>query len=155
MRKGHLNAYITPKALERFREEVRRAHPSDGGPKSPGGGVPTEPLCARREYFKRAEVAGLFDRYDRWITRRLRAFVAKRWRNGLWRRYPDQWFWFHLGLTRLYHLRRNFIRELAARRRAGNHPVERSAGDPQRYVRWGPEALPWWWRLLLPAHQRV
>ena len=24
MRKGHLNAYITPKALERFREEVRR-----------------------------------------------------------------------------------------------------------------------------------
>jgi hypothetical protein len=24
MRKGHLSAYITPKALERFREEVRR-----------------------------------------------------------------------------------------------------------------------------------
>jgi hypothetical protein len=87
-------------------------------------------MCeAGGEYFKRAEVAGLFDRYDRWITRRLRAFVAKRWRNGLWRRYPDQWFWFHLGLTRLYHLRRNFIRELAARRSAGNHPVERSAGN--------------------------
>lgn len=77
-----------------------------------------------------AEVSGVFDRYDRWITRRLRAYLAKRWRNGLWRRYPDQWFWFHLGLTRLYHLRRNFIRELQARRGAGNRPVERSAGNP-------------------------
>jgi len=36
-------------------------------------------MCeARGEYFKRAEVVGLFDRYDRWITRRLRAFVVKR-----------------------------------------------------------------------------
>ncbi len=56
------------------------------------------------EHFKRAEraeLAGLFDRYDRWITRRLRAFAAKRWRNRFWRRYPDQWVWFHVGLTRL------------------------------------------------------
>jgi len=94
------------------------------------------------EYFKRAEVAGLFDRYDRWITRRLRAFVAKRWRNGLWRRYPDQWFWFHLGLTRLYHLRRTFIRELAARCGAGNRPVERSAGNPHATFARGTEASP-------------
>jgi RNA-directed DNA polymerase len=92
------------------------------------------------EYFKRAEVAGVFDRYDRWITRRLRAFVAKRWRNGLWRRYPDQWFWVHLGLTRLYHLRRNFIRDLAARRGAGNRPVERSAGNPHATFVRGTEA---------------
>jgi Group II intron, maturase-specific domain len=56
------------------------------------------------EYFKRAQVAGVFDRYDRWILRRLRAFVAKRWRNGLWRRYPDRYFWVHVGLTRLYRL---------------------------------------------------
>src|SRR5207247_6701991 len=89
---------------------------------------------------RRGEVAGLFDRYDRWITRRLRAFVAKRWRTGLWRRYPDQWFWFHLGLTRLYHLRRNFIRELAARRGAGNRPVERSAGNPHATFVRGTEA---------------
>jgi hypothetical protein len=86
------------------------------------------------------QVAGVFDRYDRWITRRLRAFVAKRWRNGLWRCYPDQYFWFHLGLTRLYHLRRDFIRELEARRHAGNRPVERSAGNPHATFVRGTEA---------------
>ena len=141
MRKGHLNAYITPKALERFREEVRRLTRRTAG-KSLRAVVSRLNRYVRGwgEYFKRAEVAGLFDRYDRWITRRLRAFVAKRWRNGLWRRYPDQWFWFHLGLTRLYHLRRNFIRELAARRRTGNHPVERSAGNPHATFVRGTEA---------------
>jgi hypothetical protein len=82
------------------------------------------------DYFKRAQVAGVFDRYDRWILWRLRAFVAKRWRNGLWRRYPDRYFWVHLGLTRLYRLRQDFLRDLEFRHRAGNRPVERSAGDP-------------------------
>src|SRR2546425_485876 len=87
-----------------------------------------------------AQAAGVFDRHDRWITRRLRAFKAKRWRNGLWRRYPDQYFWVHLGLTRLYHLRRDFIRELEVRRRAGNRPVERSAGNPHATFVRGTEA---------------
>jgi EAL domain-containing protein (putative c-di-GMP-specific phosphodiesterase class I) len=39
-------------------------------------------MCEAGEYFKRAEVAGVLDRLDRWITRRLRAYLAKRWRNG-------------------------------------------------------------------------
>jgi hypothetical protein len=140
-RKGHLNVYVSPKALERFRDEVRRLTRRTAG-KSLRAVVSRLNRYVRGwgEYFKRAEVAGLFDRYDRWITRRLRAFVAKRWRNGLWRRYPDQWFWFHLGLTRLYHLRRNFIRELAARRAAGNRPVERSAGNPHATFVRGTEA---------------
>jgi hypothetical protein len=140
-RKGHLNVYVSPKALERFREEVRRLSRRTAGK--------SLRLVVSRlnryvggwgEYFKRAEVAGLFDRYDRWITRRLRAFVAKRWGNGLWRRYPDTWSWSHLGLIRLYHLRRNFIRELAARRGAGNRPVERSAGNPHATFVRGTEA---------------
>jgi hypothetical protein len=94
------------------------------------------------EYFKRASVAGVFDRYDRWILRRLRAYVAKRWRNGLWRRYPDRYFWVHLGLTRLYQLRRDFLRDFEVRRGAGNRPVERSAGDPHATFVRGTEALP-------------
>jgi hypothetical protein len=96
---------------------------------------------ADRATYKRAQVAGVFDRHDRWILRRLRAFVAKRWRNGLWRRYPAL-FWVHLGLTRLYSLRRDFLRELEVRRRAGNRPVERSAGDPHATFVRGTEALP-------------
>src|SRR5437773_2474405 len=133
------NVYLA--RLERFREEVRRLTRRTAG-KSLRAVVSRLDRYLRGwgEYFKRAEVAGLFDRYDRWITRRLRAFMAKRWRNGLWRRYPDQWFWFHLGLTRLYHLRRNFIRELAARRGAGNRPVERSAGNPHATFVRGTEA---------------
>jgi RNA-directed DNA polymerase len=143
VQKGHLNVYISPKARERFREEVRRLTRRTAG-KSLRALVFRLDRYLRGwgEYFKRAQVAGVFDRYDRWILRRLRAFVAKRWRNGLWRRYPDRYFWLHLGLTRLYQLRRDFLRELEARRRAGNRPVERSAGDPHATFVRGTEALP-------------
>jgi RNA-directed DNA polymerase len=143
VRKGHLNVYISPKALERFREEVRRLTRRTAG-KSLRMMVFQLDRYLRGwgEYFKRAQVAGVFDRYDRWILRRLRAYMAKRWRNGLWRRYPDRYFWLHLGLTRLYQLRRDFLRELEVRRRAGNHPVERSAGDPHATFVRGTEALP-------------
>jgi RNA-directed DNA polymerase len=139
--KGHLNVYITPKALERFRQEVRRLTRRTAG-KSLRVMVSRLDRYVRGwgEYFKRAQAAGVFDRHDRWITRRLRAFKAKRWRNGLWRRHPDQYFWVHLGLTRLYHLRRDFIRELEVRRRAGNRPVERSAGNPHATFVRGTEA---------------
>jgi hypothetical protein len=141
VRKGHLNVYISPKALERFRAEVRRLTRRTAG-RSLRVVVSRLDRYVRGwgEYFKRAEVSGVFDRYDRWITRRLRAYLATRWRNGLWRRYPDQWFWFHLGLTRLYDLRRNFIRELQARRGAGTRPVERSAGNPHATFVRGTEA---------------
>lgn len=141
VRKGHLNVYISPKAVERFREEVRRLTRRTAG-RSLRVVVSRLDRYVRGwgEYFKRAEVAGVLDRLDRWITRRLRAYLAKRWRNGLWRRYPDQWFWFHLGLTRLYHLRRNFVRDRAARRAAGNRPVERSAGNPHATFVRGTEA---------------
>jgi RNA-directed DNA polymerase len=143
VRKGHLNVYISPTALERFREEVRRLTRRTAG-KSLRAVVARLDRYLRGwgEYFKRASVAGVFDRNDRWILRRLRAYVAKRWRNGLWRRYPDRYFWVHLGLTRLYQLRRDFLRELEVRRRAGNRPVERSAGDPHATFVRGTEALP-------------
>jgi group II intron reverse transcriptase/maturase len=96
-RKGHLNVGINPKALKRFREDVRRLTRRTAG-KSLRVMVFRLNRYVRGwgEYFKRAEAAGVFDRHDRWITRRLRAYVAKRWRNGLWRRYPDQYFWFQL-----------------------------------------------------------
>jgi hypothetical protein len=112
-----------------------------GGHESPGGGVPTEPLCARLGIVLQASRGGGAVRPVRSLDPAAAASLrAKRWRNGLWRRYPDQWFWFHLGLTRLYHLRRDFIREFAARRRAGNRPVERSAGNPHATFVRGTEA---------------
>lgn len=116
--KGHLNAYINPKVLARFRDEVRRLTRRTAG-------VSfvvmvdrlNEYLRGWGEYFKRAQASGVLDRLDQWIARRVRAYRAKRWRNSYWRRYPDQYLYGQLGLVRLYVLRRNFHREFTARRR--------------------------------------
>lgn len=116
--KGHLNAYISPKVLKRFRDEIRRLTRRTAG-------VSLPIMIARLnkylrgwgEYFKRAQASGVLDRLDQWITRRLRAYRAKRWRNTYWRRYPDQYLYGKLGLVRLYALRKDFHREFAARHR--------------------------------------
>jgi group II intron maturase len=39
-------------------------------------------------YYRKAHVRKLFHRLDGWIERRLRSFVAKKWRNAAWRIYP-------------------------------------------------------------------
>lgn len=116
--KGHLNAYINPKVLERFRDEVRRITRRTAG-------VSFVVMLNRLnkylrgwgEYFKRAQASGVLDRLDQWIARRVRAYRAKRWRNTYWRRYPDQYLYGKLGLVRLYALRRDFYRAFTARQR--------------------------------------
>ena len=116
--KGHLNAYISPKVLERFRDEVRRITR-----RTAGVSLPVmihrlnQYLRGWGEYFKRAQASGVLDRLDQWIARRLRAYQAKRWRNTYWRRYPDQYLYGKLGLVRLYALRKDFRREFTARQR--------------------------------------
>ncbi len=55
-------------------------------------------------YFRKAHVRGLFNRLDRWIERRLYSFLAKRWRNGMWRRYPTRRLIEEFGLVRLIQL---------------------------------------------------
>jgi group II intron reverse transcriptase/maturase len=47
MRKGHLNAVHHSEGAGALSGGSTAAHPPDGGQESPGGGVPTEPLCAR------------------------------------------------------------------------------------------------------------
>lgn len=116
--KGHLNVYISPKVIERLRDEVRKRTRRTAGVSFP---VLVDRLNAYLrgwgEYFKRAQASGVLDRLDQWIARRVRAYRAKRWRNTYWRRYPDQYLYGQLGLVRLYALRRNFQREFAARQR--------------------------------------
>ena len=73
------------------------------------------------EYFKRAQCSGVLDRLDLWAARRVRVYVAKRWRNALWRRYPDQYLYGRLGLIRLYALRRDYLRDFTARH--GRQPL--------------------------------
>jgi RNA-directed DNA polymerase len=123
--KGHLNLYITPKAVVHFRDQVRQLTCRTAGVSLPA-------LVARLnrylrgwgEYFKRAQCSGVLDRLDLWVARRVRAYVAKRWRNTLWRRYPDPYLYGTLGLTRLYALRRDYLRDFTARH--GRQPLCRA-----------------------------
>lgn len=114
--KGHLNLYITPKAVARFRDQVRQLTRRPAGVSLPALVARlTRYLRGWGEYFKRAQCSGVLDRLDLWVARRVRAYVAKRWRNALWRRYPDQYLYGTLGLTRLYTLRRDYLRDFTAR----------------------------------------
>jgi RNA-directed DNA polymerase len=56
------------------------------------------------DYYRKAHVRGLFHRLDAWIERRLYSFLAKRWRNAMWRRYPTGRLIENFGLVRLTHL---------------------------------------------------
>lgn len=55
-------------------------------------------------YYRKANVRKLFQRLDGWIEQRLRSFIAKRWRNQTWRRYPTSRLVTDFGLVRLIHL---------------------------------------------------
>ena len=55
-------------------------------------------------YYRKAHVRQLFNRLDRWVERRLYSFLAKRWRNTMWRRYPTRRLVEEFGLVRLTHL---------------------------------------------------
>ncbi len=52
-------------------------------------------------YFRIGDLRRVVRRLDRWILRRLRAFLAKRWRTDNWRRYTDVFFYRRLGLRSL------------------------------------------------------
>jgi RNA-directed DNA polymerase len=68
--KGHLNVYISPKVIERFRDEVRKRTRRTAGVSLP---VLVDRLNAYLrgwgEYFKRAQASGVLDRLDQWIGR--------------------------------------------------------------------------------------
>jgi group II intron reverse transcriptase/maturase len=55
-------------------------------------------------YYRKVNVRRLFHQLDGWIERRLYSFLAKRWRNQMWRRYPTGRLSKELGLVRLIHL---------------------------------------------------
>jgi group II intron reverse transcriptase/maturase len=55
-------------------------------------------------FYRKAHVRSLFNRLDRWIERRIYSFLAKRWRNRMYRRYPTSRLIGEYGLVRLTHL---------------------------------------------------
>jgi RNA-directed DNA polymerase len=101
------NLYAVPKAksVKRFQEQIRgltrRKIPV---PLSEVINQINPVIRGWGTYYHKAHVRRLFNRLDRWIERRLYAFVAKRWRNGAWRSHPRSRLIGEFGLVRLTHL---------------------------------------------------
>ncbi len=101
------NLYAVPreKSVTRFKEQIRgltqrkaplklRAMIERMNPVIRGWGT----------FYRKAHVRRLFHQLDRWIEHRLYSFLAKRWRNMMWRRYPTARLIEEFGLVRLTHL---------------------------------------------------
>lgn len=106
-RSNRMNLYVIPreKSVERFRDQLRsltrrkapitlRALIDQVNPVIRGWG----------NYYRKGHVRRLFHRLDGWIVRRLYSFLAKRWRNTMWRRYPTRRLIKEYGLVRLTRL---------------------------------------------------
>ena len=55
-------------------------------------------------FYRKADVRRLSHRLDGGIKHRLYSFLAKRWRNPMWRRYPTRRWMGEFGLVRLTHV---------------------------------------------------
>jgi hypothetical protein len=87
--KDQIRALTRRKAPLTRREVIERIHPVMRG---------------WGNFYRKADVRRLFHRLDGWIERRIDSFLAKRWRNPLWRRYPTRRLIGEFGLVRLTHL---------------------------------------------------
>jgi group II intron reverse transcriptase/maturase len=93
------------KSLERFKEKVRlltrRQQPirlSDLIRKL------NRTLRGWGNYYRKAHVKNIFWKLDLWIEKRIRAFIAKKWRSEIWREYPYQLLRDRYGLVSLWKL---------------------------------------------------
>jgi group II intron reverse transcriptase/maturase len=101
------NLYAIPreKTVKRFQDQIRKLT----GRKSP---VKLQEMIEQLNpvirgwgnFYRKAHVRKLFNRLDRWIARRIYSFLAKRWRNTMYRKYPTKRLIGEYGLVRLTHL---------------------------------------------------
>jgi RNA-directed DNA polymerase len=107
------NLYAIPreKSVQRFKDQIRALTRR----KAP---LPLREVIERinpvirgwGHFYRKADVRRLFHRLDGWIERRIYSFLAKRWRNPLWRRYPTRRLIGEFGLVRLTHLIPGLVR---------------------------------------------
>jgi len=105
-RDGKIVAWVKEKAVERFKERIReltrRSQPIKVGE-----------LLRRLSaylrgwgtYFTRATNWALFRKLDKWVARRVWAFIAKRWKSYTWKRYPYQRLYGECSLVSLLDMR--------------------------------------------------
>ncbi len=105
-RNGKLVAWVTQKAIDRFRDRVRELT-RRSRPISMGTLLRQLTVYVRGwgNYFTRATNWRLFRQLDKWVVRRVWSFKTKRWRSYAWRRYSRRRLYGELGLVSLLDLR--------------------------------------------------
>jgi RNA-directed DNA polymerase len=101
------NLYAIPreKSVKRFQEQIRALTRRKAPLKLREVIERINPVIRGWGYFyRKADVRRLFHRLDRWIEHRIYSFLAKRWRNPMWRQYPARRLIAEFGLVRLTHL---------------------------------------------------
>jgi len=101
------NLYAVPreKSVHRFREQIRNLTRRCAPVRLSVMIEALNPVIRGwGNYYRKANVRTLFHRLDGWIERRLLSFIARRWRNTAWRRYPTSRLVNAFGLVRLIHL---------------------------------------------------
>ena len=101
------NLYVIPreKSVNRFRDQIRQLTRRKAPVTLPEMIDQINPVIRGwGNYYRKAHVRQLFNRLDRWVERRLYSFLAKRWRNTTWRKYPTRRLVEEFGLVRLTHL---------------------------------------------------
>jgi len=107
----HLYALPREKSVQRFQEQIRSLTRRKAPLKLREVIERINPVIRGWGYFSRkADVKRLFHRLDRWIEHRLDSFLAKRWRNPMWRQYPTRRLIAEFGLVRLTHLIPGLVR---------------------------------------------
>jgi group II intron reverse transcriptase/maturase len=104
-RSGGLYAYPTQKAINRFKDTIRRKTRRRIPLSAAELAQELNPVIRGwGEYYKRAHVRRLFHQLDGWVVRRLWAHHHRRWRCAGWRTLPTQRLRGELGLMSLISL---------------------------------------------------
>jgi group II intron reverse transcriptase/maturase len=99
--------YVIPreKSVKRFRDQIRKLTRRKAPVKLKELIDQINPVIRGwGNYYRKAHVRYLFNKLDRWIQQRIYSFLAKRWRNVMWRKYPTRRLIGRYGLVRLTHL---------------------------------------------------
>jgi RNA-directed DNA polymerase len=104
---NQLNLYAIPRqrAVDRFKDQIRNLTRRKAPVRLSEMIAAINPIIRGwGNYFRKANVRKLFHQLDGWIQRRLWSFIAKRWRNTAYRKYPTRRLVTELGLIRLISL---------------------------------------------------
>jgi RNA-directed DNA polymerase len=107
------NLYAIPreKSVQRFQEQIRSLTRRKAPLKLREVIERINPVIRGwGHFYRKADVKRLCHRLDRWIEPRIDAFLAKRWRNPMWRQYPTRRLIAAFALVRLTHLIPGLVR---------------------------------------------